>query len=84
MKTNMNQCCNNLEFEFVADANKADGCEFTIGKCKNCQTNLIHCFQTSIVHPGVYQVVDNALISKALQLEGKEQKEFMRAWYRSL
>lgn len=80
----MNTCCSNLEFEFVADASHADGCEFTLGKCKNCRADLIHCFQTAIIHAGVYEVIDADLALKIVQLQDKEQKEFMRAWYRSL
>ena len=80
----MDTCCNNLVFEFVADANKADGCEFSIGKCSSCQANLIHCFITATVHEGSYIVVNEELVSRILDLHGKEQKAFMQAWYRTL
>ena len=80
----MDTCCNNLVFEFVADASKADGCEFSIGKCKSCQANLIHCFITATVHPGSYAVVAEELIAQILYLHGKEQQAFMQAWYRNL
>ena len=81
----MSNCCNNLKWEFVADASSADGCEFTIGKCLNCQANLIHLFYTAVAHEGGYEVVGDAFVSQILNLDGGiEQKEFMRKWYRQL
>jgi hypothetical protein len=81
----MSNCCNNLKWKFVADANSTDGCEFTIGKCGNCQANLIHLFYTAVVHEGAYEIVSDALVSQILNLTGKpEQKDFMKEWYRQL
>ena len=79
----MNTCCNNLKWKFVADANSADGCEFTIGSCENCQADLIHLFYTSVSGEN-YVVAGAELISQILHLHGKEQKEFMRQWHRKL
>ena len=80
----MDTCCNNLVFDFVADAGTADGCEFTIGKCRTCQADLIHCFITATVHPGGYAVVDEAFVAQILPLRGKERRALVQAWYRTL
>ena len=80
----MNTCCNNIKWKFVADASHADGCEFTVGQCENCQAHLVHLFYTAVSHEGGYEVVSAELVAQILSLQGKEQKEFMRQWFRQL
>ena len=80
----MAKCCSELMFEFKADASHADGCEFTLGRCSSCGAWLVHCFQTAVVHEGVYETIDADMSAKIQTLSGKELKEFMRAWYRGI
>ena len=79
----MAECCDNLTWVFVSDASSAHGCEFTIGSCASCGARLIHMFYTA-VNRETYEVVTEQLVSQITALQGKEQKEFMRAWYRQL
>jgi hypothetical protein len=78
----MNECCNNLKWKYEADANSADGCEFTIGSCENCKANLIHLYHPALGGEGHYEVVNKELVENIMNLRGKEQKEYMREWYR--
>ena len=81
----MHQCCENYEWEFITDAGKADGCEFTYGRCKSCHSNLINLWYTPIV--GIDDnnvVVSQEFVDEMLALDGNELKEFMRNWHNSL
>lgn len=81
----MSQCCENYQWEFVADAGKANGCEFTYGRCKACQSNLINLWYTPILGPGDNNVVvSQEFVDEMLRLEGKARNDFMRNWHHSL
>ena len=74
----MKKCCNNLNWQFIKDVQKARGCEFTYGKCNNCGKHLIHKFITATIHEGNFEVVSDEFVSEMLKHDDHELKKFMK------
>jgi hypothetical protein len=74
-------CCDTVNWEFIQDASHARGCEFTYGKCSNCDSNLIHMFHTLANDDGYYEIVSPEFVTQMQTLEGNDLKQFMKNWY---
>jgi len=74
-------CCSETKWVFIQDACHARGCEFTYGKCTNCNRDLIHMFHTMANNDGYYEIVKPEFVTKMQALEGNELKQFMKKWY---
>ncbi len=82
-------CCKNQIFERhpdakIADIGKSDSLEFTVGRCKNCNTPLIHCYVAGGVSEGI-EVVSQELIHSFLdESDLRLRKKLLVHWFDGL
>lgn len=82
-------CCSEQVFErhedpAIADIGSGGGAEFTVGRCKSCGALLMHCWVGSVMHPGGYEVVSQALIDRFLAEDPSSRKVMLGDWFNSL
>jgi hypothetical protein len=88
MKT---RCCDKMSFQRLtqdlsplADPGKAEGVEFTLGTCKNCQRLLMHCWVASGVSEG-YEIVDSRFVEQLRAASDRQsRKKLLADWWNSL
>ena len=71
-------CCNDQEWEPVADLGHAAGVDLDLGQCKNCGTYLMAVFY---VNSTTYNVLSKQEAERFLKLQGNsELKKALRRW----
>ena len=75
------RCCDELEWEAVADLGHTAGVDFDLGRCKNCGTYLMAVFY---VVSTTYNVLSKEEAEEFLQLqESPKLKAALRRWFDS-
>ena len=82
-------CCTRQEFvrhidPTVADIGQAEGAEYTVGKCCNCGSILIHCWVAGGVSEGI-EVVSQELVDSFLTAPDYHlRKKRLGDWFNGL
>ena len=80
-------CCSEQVFERhsspeIADIGQHQGVEYTIGRCKNCEAVLVHCWAGGVA--GSTHVVSQELIDSWVAVPPMPRKRVLDEWFNSL
>ncbi len=72
-------CCENMEWEMVADLDSAAGADFDLGKCTNCGLYVMCIFYYASEN---YIPISKGMAERFLSLQGTpELKKALKRWF---
>ncbi|MGR9107393.1 MAG: hypothetical protein ACU843_10745 [Gammaproteobacteria bacterium] len=76
--TNRHRCCEDFEWQEIADLGEAAGVDFELGRCTNCGAFILSVFYVSST---TYNVISKQRAEAFLALQGKaELKKALKRW----